>query len=317
MRRITLSLLATTAVFGLTAGAATAADLPRKAPAPIVAPPPPLWNWTGFYVGGFGGAGWARNDVTNTSVIVDGFQFFPQNGGDRTFGNGVGALGGITLGYNWQFANSPIVIGIEGEWAWADLQGDAARNRTTTSGDSFFVGKPTTALVTLFGTNNASIRSNFQVRDIATITGRFGLASGPQDRTLWYVKGGGAWVKNNVTVNAQANSFNCESVSTLTVPNTSVTACSSDSGAASFNGNFNKWGWTVGTGLEFGLWDKWSGKVEWDYVNVGSRTFNAVGRDSFGDAVSASAQLKQNINVVKIGLNYRFGAWGWGKSPAY
>src|SRR5262245_34649722 len=137
MRRITLGLLATTAMFGLTAGAATAADLPRKAPPPVVAPPPPLWNWTGLYLGGTLGVGISRNQFTHLGCSPDDEHFCSdalnqQQGHDEAFGgtnymgshNGLGVVGGVTLGYNWQFANSPVVIGIEGTYRWADLKGD-------------------------------------------------------------------------------------------------------------------------------------------------------------------------------------------------
>src|SRR5262249_62324063 len=65
MRRLTLTLLATTATIGLAASVASAADLPRKAPAPVLPPPPPPYNWTGFFIGGNLGAGWARNQFTD------------------------------------------------------------------------------------------------------------------------------------------------------------------------------------------------------------------------------------------------------------
>ena len=40
---------------------ASAADLSRRMPtkAPMMAEP--VWNWTGFYIGVNGGAGWARS----------------------------------------------------------------------------------------------------------------------------------------------------------------------------------------------------------------------------------------------------------------
>ena len=51
MRKSALTLLA--AVIGLAAGQASAADLPRRAPAPAYVPPaPPPMTWTGCYIGG-------------------------------------------------------------------------------------------------------------------------------------------------------------------------------------------------------------------------------------------------------------------------
>jgi len=49
MHRFAIALLATAAIVGISVSA-SAADLPRKAPAYV--PPAPLpYNWTGFYVG--------------------------------------------------------------------------------------------------------------------------------------------------------------------------------------------------------------------------------------------------------------------------
>src|SRR5215475_9936763 len=127
MRKLSLTLLATTAVIGLAASVAAAADLPRKAPPAALPPPPPPYNWSGFYVGGFFGAGWARNDLDNTSIAVSDAFSFP---GGTALSNGVGPLGGITVGWNWQLPNAPIVLGIEGDFAWADIKGSTDRNAT-------------------------------------------------------------------------------------------------------------------------------------------------------------------------------------------
>ena len=47
-----------------------AADLPMKA-APM---PAPVWSWTGFYIGGFAGAGWGETEstVTGFSAAIPG-----------------------------------------------------------------------------------------------------------------------------------------------------------------------------------------------------------------------------------------------------
>ena len=58
MYRSAVALLATAAIVGISVSA-SAADLPRKAPAYI--PPAPLpYNWTGFYVGLNAGGSWGR-----------------------------------------------------------------------------------------------------------------------------------------------------------------------------------------------------------------------------------------------------------------
>ncbi|GAB4066078.1 porin family protein [Ancylobacter sonchi] len=70
---------------------ASAADLAYRAPA-AYAPPVPVFTWTGFYIGANAGYGWGSADFSDDT---DGF------------------LGGIQAGYNWQFAGSPLVVGIE------------------------------------------------------------------------------------------------------------------------------------------------------------------------------------------------------------
>ena len=83
------------------ASSAMAADLPSRkappAPAPYYAPP--VFSWTGFYVGVNGGWGGS------------------SNGGD--FGSPTGGLIGGTVGYNYQIGQ--FVAGLEGDWDWADL----------------------------------------------------------------------------------------------------------------------------------------------------------------------------------------------------
>jgi outer membrane immunogenic protein len=83
------------------ASSAMAADLPtRKAPpAPAQYYAPPAFSWTGFYVGVNGGWGGGTS------------------GG--VFGNPNGGLVGGTVGYNYQIGQ--FVVGLEGDWDWADL----------------------------------------------------------------------------------------------------------------------------------------------------------------------------------------------------
>jgi outer membrane immunogenic protein len=62
----------------------------------------------------------------------------------------------------------------------------------------------------------------------------------------------------------------------------------------------NKVGWTAGAGVEYAFTgSRWSTKLEYLYVNLGSATCDAA-----HCGVSTSADFK--ANVVRLGLNYRF-----------
>ena len=89
---------------------AMAADLPRKAPAPMP-PPSPVYNWTGFYVGVNGGWGWAKTQATVAQTGKEDVDFNPASLSTRANG----ALFGGQVGYNYQFGSN-WVLGIEGDF---------------------------------------------------------------------------------------------------------------------------------------------------------------------------------------------------------
>ena len=109
-------LLAGVGLFALGVASASAADLPArmatKAPAYV---PPPLYNWSGFYVGINGGGGWGRSDFSG-AFTTDSF-------------NTSGGLVGGTLGYNWQM--NQVVLGLEGDVDWSNIRGSAPCGGTT------------------------------------------------------------------------------------------------------------------------------------------------------------------------------------------
>lgn len=96
MKKFLLSGVAIAALFA--AAPASAADMPVRAPQYKAAPLAPVFNWTGFYVGGHVGYGWADSGVGD----VDGF------------------LGGLQLGYNWQFSRN-WVFGLETDISGTDM----------------------------------------------------------------------------------------------------------------------------------------------------------------------------------------------------
>jgi outer membrane immunogenic protein len=56
-----------------------------------------------------------------------------------------------------------------------------------------------------------------------------------------------------------------------------------------------EFGWTAGAGLEVGLTPNWSAKVEYLYMDLGSRSFSITGNDN---GLSAS--------MLRLGVNYHF-----------
>ena len=92
--------------------ASVAPELPtRKGPPPVVGGV----NWTGFYLGGFGGAdaGWSRLGFSNV-----GFAPVTATPNPR------GILGGGEAGYNYQLGK--LVLGVEGDFADDGLRGSKA-----------------------------------------------------------------------------------------------------------------------------------------------------------------------------------------------
>jgi outer membrane immunogenic protein len=167
--------------------AAYAADLPTKAPA--YAPVAPMaYNWTGFYIGGQVGGGWASGQTTN----VDGTASFPP-GYVHNQVNYSGVLGGGYAGFNYQI--NQFVLGIDGDYSWSGLKGSVTDVSPTGNG--------------------ATTQGNDKINWIATLTGRLGYA---MNNWLFFGKAGGAWAGFSSTSasfnGAGANSANGTSSST-------------------------------------------------------------------------------------------------------
>ena len=95
-------LLLASAAFAALAAPAFAADLgPRGyTKAPVYAAP--IYNWTGFYIGGHLGGAFSGSSNFNGLALSD---------------YGARFLGGVQAGADWQFAPS-WVVGFEGQYSW-------------------------------------------------------------------------------------------------------------------------------------------------------------------------------------------------------
>ena len=107
------------------AGAASAADLPRKtAPAaPPIARQMNAFNWTGFYVGA--NVGYGMGNFTGS--------------GASNFKKPSGVLGGIQAGYNYQIGNT--VLGLESDISMAHIRaGESATGVAGSKGNVDYLG---------------------------------------------------------------------------------------------------------------------------------------------------------------------------------
>jgi outer membrane immunogenic protein len=263
------ALLASAAI--LTAGSAFAADLPARvaAPAPYVAAPP-IFTWTGFYVGVNAGAGFNNR---NNGYVTNGFgttTFVTSSG----FGNGndVGFTGGGQVGYNWQFGSW--VIGAE-----TDIQGIAGNNHN----NDFFGVTPTFATATGPGLPpGVVVVPGGGVRGLdwfGTVRARAGVAF---DRALIYATGGFAYGGGG----------------------------GNNNGFVFDNGSSTRTGWTVGGGVEYAFTNNLTAKIEGLYVNLGNGNHNNGGvfYDTASNTIFVGSGRHHNndFGVVRAGLNYKF-----------
>jgi outer membrane immunogenic protein len=79
-------------------------------------------------------------------------------------------------------------------------------------------------------------------------------------------------------------------------------------GASLFSGtgSNSRTGWTVGTGIEWAAWQNWSVKVEYDYLDFGTKNVPLSGTLAGAVGFAPGIQDSNHINQVKAGLNYRF-----------
>jgi outer membrane immunogenic protein len=158
------------------AAPALAADLPVKAPPPVYVAP--LYNWSGFYIGGNGGWGASDNcwDVFTVvgATLINGCH-------DRS-----GGIVGGQIGYRWQQPNNHFVIGLEAQGDWANI------NNSRVS-----VLDPTLTL-------------GSKLNGLGLFTGQLGFS---WDTWLLYMKGGAAVTSNNFFVNSAITGIGLASAS--------------------------------------------------------------------------------------------------------
>ena len=148
-----------------------AADMPLKAPPPVVA----ATNWSGFYLGVVAGGKIARTYTDFIFANIPGLPGTPT----RVSPNGSSGLIGAEAGYNYQVGR--FVAGIEGDIDYARITGQG----TSVSPNGFFMA-PTQQKINLDG----------------TVRGRLGVLATPD--LLLYATGGAAFGDVSMTTALRA-----------------------------------------------------------------------------------------------------------------
>ncbi len=181
---VALSLLVTPVV---------AADLAQSFKAPI-----PVYTWTGCYVGGDIGGGFANQGVLNASQLPIGL--LGSQDTVNTTATGSTVIGGGHVGCNYQWVPA-LVIGVEADFSGTSL--NAYANAQSTFGG---VGAP-----------GGGINWSTKLDSLATVRGRLGFAWTPN--TLLYMTAGGAWGRTSFS-STDIFIFGCPACATTSMNNT-------------------------------------------------------------------------------------------------
>jgi len=271
MNRTLLAAASVFVAYGL--GNASAADLGTRAP-PVYKAPPPVaapYSWTGFYVGGDMGVLWTRSGPGVWDPGPNPFSFgeFPIVG---TLKDDAEFVGGVHVGYNWQFAPT-WVAGIEGDWSWTNAKASFSQPWINT-----VVGlRPNTH-------TSLSLQENW----LATVRARVGYLVTPA--ALVYFTGGAAWGDFDYAATAQ---------------NEAATYVASSKFSKTADG------YVLGGGFEYAFWGNWSARGEYLFYHL-STTAARTAFDSTGNFPPPTFpsgfawQGGTNINVVRAGVSYKF-----------
>ncbi|MBV9754241.1 MAG: porin family protein [Hyphomicrobiales bacterium] len=301
------SVLLAAATLGLVGSSAFAADLPtRKGPpvAPVYVPP--AFTWTGFYVGLNAGYAWTNNNRNNLfgfpfvgAVPVGGAVVPVSSSGNSNRG---GFLGGVQAGYNYQFGiGSGFVIGAEADIDWADI------NRHNNSGVVFGSFTLPQFPGTIFTPSGVTTTHNNNNQYLGTVRLRAGYAF---DRILLYATGGLAYGGVTNSNNTFGSPIIATTAAGSVIPTTGVVALTPTqtvigSGITSHSSS-TKAGWTIGGGVEYAFTPNWTVKAEYLYENFG-HVRNAPGFFLPGVANAFNSSNRTiDVNVVRVGLNYKF-----------
>ena len=265
-------------------GAAAAADLPMKAPVykapPVIVDP---WSWTGVYIGVNAGYSWGRSRTdVNYFNSVTGLPIAPPAGSITSVDfNLNGGVAGAQIGANWQ--SGIWVIGGEADIQWSGQKGSALFTCAATA-----IGGPCLPGLTFLppGATGSTLAFDQKLQWFGTVRARLGVTPAPT--VLLYVTGGLAY--GEIKTDGTFSSFTPAGVAVSSV----------------FSQSTTKTGWTVGGGIEGRLSGNWTGKIEYLYMDLGTVSGTVVNTPAL---IGANWSSRITDNIVRVGVNYKFGPY--------
>lgn len=280
-------LLLASAATALVSTAASAADLPRRAPPPVFTQVP-VFSWTGFYAG-FESA-YTFTDRQNIAtqgispVNVANVAALRRPPRVSTESDAIAKVGG-TAGYNYQFTpGSGFVVGIANSVDYTDL----TKSR-------FVIGAPNAGGVV--GNPNAYRQS---LDFLGTLVGRVGYGF---DRVLVYGMGGLAYG----SVLYDARFFSPANVLAFAGRRDTFETGYAYGGGIEFALPTDSFLNTFAIGKYLGLkYDALTIKAEYVHYDLGSRNVLVGAVPGVGAGVGYLSRFRTEGNIVRAGFNYKF-----------
>ena len=231
---------------------------------------PPYSNFAGFYIGGLAGGAWGTFDTSTSTAEVPGGEFSPPAIAAFNAAGPHSIKPGSFIGgfeAGYNWQTGNYLAGIEGDIEWLHLSGSASSGPAVIPGGAG---------------NTFTITSSADIDWLATLRGRLGFTSG---NWLFYATGGAAFT----TLHGNFAFSETFSPSTET---------------ASVAGS--KTGYTVGGGVETYLWQNWSVKAEYLFVDFGSVSASGVDTGVAPPPYFFTHSVNLKLNIARLGLNYHF-----------
>jgi outer membrane immunogenic protein len=248
----------------------------------------PPFSWAGSYFGVNGGIGW-NDQSTHVSGSGDAGKalvdiIFDKLNSPNSFQSqkqdAIGIIGGVQVGYNWQFGRW--VLGIEADLQSANVKGDA-------STEGVFPGTTVTFRYT----------GDQDLQWFGTLRGRLGWAN---ERILLFGTAGLAYGRTE----ASAKIADSNSAGATAFGGTPPITCAANVVCLAGASSETTIGWAAGFGFELALSRTVTFKTEYLRVDLGDQSVKLTTQSPSSGGGFVTAKFDNAFDIFRAGLNVRF-----------